>query len=390
MITSIFLILFLGIIFNKVFKALKLPGLLGMILLGIAIGPYGANLIDAEMLRVSSDIRLMALVVILLRAGLGINKDVLKEVGVVSLKMSFIPCVAEGITIMLISKHLLDISYLEAGMLGFIVAAVSPAVIVPFMIELKEKRLGTKKGIPIIILSGASIDDVFAITIFTSFLNMYFGGSLGFMSLVGIPLKIIGGLGFGLVVGYAIYRAYNSDRIFNQENEKLLLILCSGILMILLEKKIEIAGLLGVMTLGFFLLEKLKDRVKPLEKSLSDIWFFAQIFLFVLIGSEVNISVALDMGIKSVAIIIIGILARGIGVMISLYKSDLNLSERLFCAISYIPKATVQAAIGAIPLSKGVESGEAILAVSVLAILLTAPIGAIGMEISAKKLLSEN
>lgn len=389
MISSTFLVLSLGIAFNKIFKALKLPGLLGMILLGMAIGPYGLDLIDSSMIDISPDIRMIALVVILLRAGLGINKDVLKSVGTISLKMSFIPCVIEGIAIMICSRYLLGISYVEAGMLGFIVAAVSPAVIVPFMIELKERSLGTRKGIPIIILSGASMDDIFAITIFTAFLNVYLGEGFSVLSLLGVPAKIIGGVLAGFMLGYAIYRVYRSGRILEQNNERLLLVLASGLFMVILEKSIAISGLLGVMTMGFFLLEKLKDKVKTLEKGLNDIWFFAQIFLFVLIGSEVNISVALDMGIKSIAIIIIGIIARGIGVMISLLGSKLNAKERLFCAIAYIPKATVQAAIGAIPLSRGVESGEAILAISVLAILLTAPIGAIGMELSANKLLSE-
>lgn len=387
MLMSIFLILCLGLISNKLFKLVKLPGLLGMILLGISIGPYGIDAIDKSILDISSDIRMIALVVILLRAGLGINKDVLRSVGAVSLRMSFIPCVAEGLSIMLAAKYILNVSYIEAGMLGFIIAAVSPAVIVPFMIELKEKNLGMEKGIPIIILAGASIDDIFAITIFSTFLSLYFGESFTVFSLLGIPMQIAGGLILGLAIGYIIYRVYKSERFFSQSNEKLLLVISSGMLLILLERKIEIAGLLGVMTIGFYLLEKLKDRVMQLEKSLNDIWFFAQIFLFVLIGAEVNISVALDMGIKSIAIISIGIVARGLGVAMSLYKSGLNAKEKLFCAISYIPKATVQAAIGAIPLSKGVASGEAILAISVLAILITAPIGAMGMELSAEKLL---
>jgi solute carrier family 9B (sodium/hydrogen exchanger), member 1/2 len=387
MLMSIFLILCLGFLANKLFKLIKLPGLLGMILVGIVVGPYGIDLIESSVLDISSDIRMMALIIILLRAGLGINKDTLKSVGAVSLKMSFIPCVLEGFTIMMVSKHLLDLTYFEAGMLGFIISAVSPAVIVPFMIDLKERNLGMERGIPIIILAGASIDDIFAITIFSTFLSLYFGDSFTALSLLGIPLQIAGGLLLGLAIGYVIYRVYDSEKIFSQNNEKLLIVLSAGMLMILIERKVEIAGLLGVMSIGFYLLEKLKDKIKHLEKNLNDIWFFAQIFLFVLIGAEVNISVALDMGIKSIVIISIGILARGIGVAVSLHRSNLNLKEKLFCAISYIPKATVQAAIGAIPLSKGVEAGESILAISVLAILITAPIGAIGMELSSEKLL---
>lgn len=389
MLNSIFFILFLGFVFNMTFTALKLPGLLGLITLGMIIGPFGIDLIDSSLIAISSDIRMLALIIILLRAGLGINKDSLKQVGKPSLKMSFIPCVLEGFTVMVASKYVLDISFIEGGILGFIVAAVSPAVIVPFMIELKEKRLGTKKGVPVIILAGSSIDDVFAITIFSVFLSLYFGESVSLLSILSVPLKIAGGIMLGALLGYIIYRTYKSEKFYMGENEKLLAVLLSAVLLILIEKKIEISGLLGVMTIGFVLLNNLKDRVRHLERSLTNVWFFAQTFLFVLIGSQVNISVALELGISSLIIIASGIAARTVGVMISLYKSDLNAKEKLFCAIAYIPKATVQAAIGSIPLSQGVESGEKILAVSVLAILMTAPIGAIGMNLSADKLLSK-
>lgn len=388
MLLSVFLILVLGLISSKAFKSLKLPGLLGMILTGVVIGPYGLNLIEANVLNISGDIRMLALIVILLRAGLGINKDTLKSVGSTSLKMSAIPCLMEGFAVMFISSYLLGIGHVEAGILGFTVAAVSPAVIVPSMIALKEKKLGMDKGIPVIILAGASIDDVFAITLFTSFLGLYFGAEFGIVSLLNIPVQILLGILFGLVIGYIVFRIHSSDRFFKEENEKLLIVISLGIGLILLEGKVEMAGLLGVMTVGFYLLNKMKDRIGYLEERLNDIWFFAQIFLFVLIGAEVNLAMLPIVGVKAILIVVIGLLFRAAGVFISLYGSNLNIREKLFCAIAYIPKATVQAAIGAIPLSQGVESGETILAISVLAILLTAPIGSIGMDLTASRLLN--
>lgn len=388
MLWSVFLILVIGLLASKLFALLKLPGLLGMILTGVAIGPYGLDLIEVGVLSISSDIRMLALIVILLRAGLGINKDTLRSVGTTSLKMSAIPCLMEGFAVMLISSHVLGLGYVEAGILGFTVAAVSPAVIVPSMIALKEKRLGMDKGIPVIILAGASIDDVFAITLFTSFLGLYFGDGFGIGSLLSIPIQIILGILFGLLIGYIVFRIHSSDRFFQEDNERLLLVISLGIGLILLESRVEMAGLLGVMTVGFYLLNKMKDRISYLEARLNDIWFFAQIFLFVLIGAEVNLSMIPMVGIKALLIVLVGLTFRAMGVFISLYGSNLNGKEKLFCAIAYIPKATVQAAIGAIPLAQGVESGETILAISVLAILLTAPIGAIGMDLTAKKLLN--
>lgn len=378
----------MGMVSNKFFKLLKLPGLLGMIFTGIAIGPYGLDLIETSVLNISGDIRMLALIVILLRAGLGINKDTLKSVGSTSLKMSAIPCLLEGFSVMLVSSKVLGLSYVEAGILGFTVAAVSPAVIVPSMIALKEKKLGMDKGIPIIILAGASVDDVFAITLFTSFLGLYFGDGFGIGSLLNIPLQILLGVVFGIIIGYIVFKIHSSDRFFKEENERLLVVISLGIGLILLEHRVEMAGLLGVMTVGFYLLNKMKDRVAYLEKRLNDIWFFAQIFLFVLIGAEVNLETVPTVGASAITIIVVGLAFRSLGVFISLYGSNLNLREKLFCAIAYMPKATVQAAIGAIPMAQGVASGETILAISVLAILITAPLGAIGMDLTAKRLLN--
>lgn len=391
MIKSILLILLLGILGNKVFNFIKLPGLLGMILVGIIIGPYGFNLLDKAILDNSSDIRMLALIVILLRAGLGLNRETLNKVGKVAIKMSAIPCLFEGFTITLVAYKLLGIPFLEAGMLGFIVAAVSPAVVVPSMLYLREKGLGMKKGIPIIILAGASVDDVFAITLFTTFIGLSFNTqSTIALQLLQIPIQVIGGILIGIIFGYILYKIYRYKNIKLNDMEKLAILIISSLMIVIIGDTAHIAGLLGVMTLGFILLEKANDFASNFEIELNKVWFFAQIFLFVLIGAEVNIYVAWKAGLIGALIILIGLIARSIGVIIALQGSNLNIKEKIFCTIAYSPKATVQAAIGGIPLAMGVASGNLILAIAVLAVILTAPLGAVGIKLLAPILLEKN
>jgi NhaP-type Na+/H+ or K+/H+ antiporter len=391
MIKSILLILLLGILGNKVFNFIKLPGLLGMILVGIIIGPYGFNLLDKAILDNSSDIRMLALIVILLRAGLGLNRETLNKVGKVAIKMSAIPCLFEGFTITLVAYKLLGIPFLEAGMLGFIVAAVSPAVVVPSMLYLREKGLGMKKGIPIIILAGASVDDVFAITLFTTFIGLSFNTQSTIpLQLLQIPIQVIGGILIGIIFGYILYKIYRYKNIKLNDMEKLAILIISSLMIVIIGDTAHIAGLLGVMTLGFILLEKANDFASNFEIELNKVWFFAQIFLFVLIGAEVNIYVAWKAGLIGALIILIGLIARSIGVIIALQGSNLNIKEKIFCTIAYSPKATVQAAIGGIPLAMGVASGNLILAIAVLAVILTAPLGAVGIKLLAPILLEKN
>lgn len=392
MLESIVLILFLGILFSKAFQKVRLPGLLGMILVGILIGPYGFNLLDKEsILKSSSNIRMLALIIILLRAGLGLDKEILKKVGKPAVKMSAIPCLCEGFTIMFVASKLVGLPILEAGMLGFIIAAVSPAVVVPSMLHLREKRLGIKKGVPVIILSGASIDDVFAIAIFTAFLGMSKGSGKSIISQISqIPIQIVGGIVLGVLAGYIIYKVFSMKKLKLSSPEQLAILFSAALAIVILGEKIHIAGLLAVMTMGFILLEKDKDTAEKLEEKLNKVWFFAQIFLFVLIGAEVNTQVALKAGLVGIVIIIAGLIGRSIGVIIALRGSNLNIKERIFCAIAYMPKATVQAAIGGIPLASGIPSGAYILAVAVLAIIITAPLGVVGIKISAPKLLEQN
>jgi NhaP-type Na+/H+ or K+/H+ antiporter len=390
MTTSLAIILILGLGANALFTKLKLPGLLGMLILGVVIGPYGLNWLDADTLRLSGDFRKIALIIILLRAGLGISRDDLNRVGATAIKLSCIPGIVEGFTIAFISVKLLGFSFIEGGILGFIIAAVSPAVIVPQMLKYLESGIGTNKGIPTLILASASIDDVFAITIFTTFLGLYTGTHLNIgIQILSIPLSIILGVVLGLIMGLVIVRLFKT--FYMQDTKKVLLILGCAILLIVIESalknKLEIAGLLGVMTIGFIVLERKPEVARRLAAKFNKIWIFAEILLFVLVGSQVNISVALNAGVTGLVIIFIGLIGRSAGVIISTLGTNLNWKERLFCIISYIPKATVQAAIGAIPLSLGIPSGEVILAIAVLSILVTAPLGAILIKASAKSLL---
>ncbi|ODM25970.1 potassium transporter [Clostridium sp. Bc-iso-3] len=393
MAASLAIILLLGLAAKRIFEKLRLPGLLGMLLLGILIGPHVLNLIQTDMLQISSDLRSIALIIILLRAGLGLNKDEIKSIGIPALKMSFIPGLFEGLLIALASVYFLDFTFAQGGMLGFIIAAVSPAVVVPFMLKLMENKIGTKKGVPILILAGVSIDDIFAITVFSAFWGLYNGSKINIgIQFLNIPISILLGILTGMIVGFSLINIFKRYNI--PDTKKVLIILGFSILLNQLESilktKLQIASLLGVMTIGFILTEYLPDVGKRLSEKFNKVWVFAEILLFVLVGAEVNVNVALKAGGVGIILILIGLIGRSVGVVISLIGTDFNWKERLFCIIAYIPKATVQAAMGAVPLSLGVESGDIILAIAVLSILITAPLGAVGIHYSAEKLLIEN
>lgn len=391
---SLAIIIIFGLIVNKAFDKISLPGLLGMLLLGIVIGPYGLDLISPEVLAVSADLRKIALIIILIRAGLGLKKDTLIKVGLPAIKMSFIPGIFEGITILFIASYLFGISKIEAGMLAFIVAAVSPAVVVPSMLVLIEEGKGKLKGIPTLVLAGASIDDVIAITIFSTFLGFYGGKNVNIaMKLLNIPISIILGVIIGILTGLLLIDLFK--RFHMRDTKKVLLLISGGIILTLIEDvvkgPISFASLIGVMTIGFIIMEKYGVLGRRLAKKFNGIWVFAELLLFVLVGAEVNIYVALEAGFLGLIIIFVGLIARSIGVMISLVGSELNFKERLFCVVAYTPKATVQAAIGAVPLAYGVKSGELILAIAVLAIIVTAPLGAFGIRYLGERwLVSES
>ena len=391
MATNFALIALLGLLSGALFERIKLPGLLGMIIVGGLIGPYGFSLLSEDILRTSGDLRNIALIVILLRAGLGIEKKGIKKVGKPAIKLSFIPGILEGLTIAFLSVQLFDFSFIQGGILGFIIAAVSPAVIVPAMLDLIDRGCGQEKNIPTLILAGASIDDVFAVTIFSAFLGIYGGGDVNIgTEIFTIPLSIILGVIIGLMFGWILIKVF--QRFDIPSTQKMLFVLSAAILLTTFEKvietKIEIAGLLGVMAIGFILFEKMPAVGKQLAFTFNEVWISAQVLLLVLVGAQVNIGLVLDAGLKGIILIGIGLLARSIGVLLSLIGTELNKKEKLFSIIAYIPKATVQAAIGAVPLAMGVESGDLILSLAVLSIVLTAPLGAILIKATGDRLLA--
>lgn len=387
---SIAIILLLGLLASKLFKKIKLPGLLGMLILGIIIGPYVLNLIDPAILNISGDLRAIALIIILLRAGFGIHMETLRKVGSSAVKMSFIPDVIEGLTVMFVAHYLLGLPLIEAGMLGFVIAAVSPAVIVPQMLSFIKRRMGTKKGIPLIILTGASVDDVVSITIFSIFLGLYGGQQVNYLlAIASIPIQFALGILLGLIVAVLLVYLFKHFNIRN--TEKTLIILAAAILLKnlgdALSSIIPIAALVGVMVIGFVILERMPELGAQISDKFDKIWIFAEILLFVLVGAQVNIYLAASFALVGIIIITIGLMARSAGVYLALIGSNLSLEEKIFCIIAYIPKATVQAAIGGIPLAMGVASGQLILAIAVIAIIFTAPLGAFGVSLYGEKVL---
>jgi solute carrier family 9B (sodium/hydrogen exchanger), member 1/2 len=386
---SLMLIFFLGIAAKKLFERMRLPGLVGLVLVGTLTGPYVWNLLQPGLLALSTEIRLLALIIILLRAGLGLDRNVLQRIGPAALKMSAIPGLFEGLAVMALSVPLLGFTWVQGGLLGFIIAAVSPAVVVPSMLDLRDCGLGMDKHVPILILAGASLDDVFAITVFSAFLGMADGGAAAASPLTGflfIPVEIIGGILLGLAAGYLLLLFFN--RFSLNRVEQTLLLIGTGIVLTLTGQALSLAGLLAVMSLGFMVLEKGNSHASQLEYSLNHLWLVAQLFLFILIGAAVNIQVAWQAGLAGLLIIAVGLAARSLGVLVATMKSGLSWNERKFCAIAYIPKATVQAAIGGIPLALGIPGGELMLAVAVLSIIITAPLGAVAIKALAPRLLN--
>ncbi|MGM0641621.1 MAG: cation:proton antiporter [Thermotogota bacterium] len=387
---SLAAVIILGLTFKWLFEKIKLPGILGMLVLGMIMGQYALDWLSPEIMNVSTDLRKIALIIILLRAGLGISKSTLKKVGKPAIKLSFIPNLLEGFAIAFSSMWIFDLSFIEGGILGFIIAAVSPAVVVPSMLRLMERGKGKKKSIPTMILAGASVDDVIAITLFSTFLGLHGGENINIpVKLLEIPFSIALGIGLGIILGFIFVKFFSKYHI--RDTKKVLFIIATSIFLTTLEdllsSYIQVASLLGVMTIGFILLEKKQAVAHRLARKFEKIWVFAEILLFVLVGAQVNLQVALESGIKGLLLIIIGLSFRSLGVLISLRKSGLNKKEKIFSIVGYIPKATVQAAIGAVPLAAGMASGNLILALAVLSIIFTAPLGAFGIKVLGDKFL---
>ncbi|MBZ4660715.1 MAG: sodium:proton antiporter [Desulfacinum sp.] len=390
MAVSLAIIVILGLAADYLFRRIKLPGLVGMLLVGILVGPYVLGLMRPEMMQVSADFRKIALIVILLRAGFELHRDTLNRVGRAALTMSAVPAVFEILGVMWVAPKWLGITLLEAAILGSILAAVSPAVVVPLMIDFMDRGRGSKKGIPTLILGASSVDDVFVIVLFTIFLGMYGGGKVNIWAkLAEIPISIVLGILVGVVPGYFLYKLFT--RYDWRPPKRTLVVLGVSIFLTWLETAVEhwvpVASLLGVMAIGFVILEKAEPIAHLISQKLKKLWVFAELLLFVLVGAQVNIHVAWKAGLAGTAVIAVGLVFRSIGTWVSLLGTPLNWKEKLFCVVAYIPKATVQAAIGAVPLAAGVASGEVILAVAVLSILLTAPIGAIGIMVLGERIL---
>lgn len=389
MLISIALILLLGFSLGAILHRLGIPALLGMMLAGMILGPFGLDILSSDILAISPELRKIALVVILLRGGLSLDLSDLKKVGRPAILMCFIPATLEMITITLIAPMLFPITTLDAAIMGSVVAAVSPAVVVPRMIEMIGNKVGTKKSIPQMILAGSSIDDVFVIVVFTSLLAIQPGGDIALgANLLHVPVAIVTGFLFGMALGRVICILFKKFSI--RDTAKVLILLSLSLLLVSFEDAypgIPFSGLLAVMSMGISILQADLVRAKRIMSKFSKIWVGAEILLFVLVGAAINTPYLLNAGLLSAALIAIGLVFRFAGVWISTTKTILNPKEKLFCGVAYMPKATVQAAIGAIPLSLGMESGNLILTVAVLAILITAPLGAIGIDRLQRPLL---
>ncbi len=397
MVLNIAELMVICLLVDWLFRRWRIPGLVGMLLVGVALGPYALNQLPPELSAVSSDLRRLALIVILLRAGFELSKDTLRRVGMRALLLSFVPAVFEGAAITLLGPRLLGLTRLESAILGSVMAAVSPAVVVPLMLDFIERRKGTAKGIPTLILAASSLDDVFVIVVYSGLIGLYTGEKSNlFWKAAGIPLSILLGTGAGLAVGWMLYVLF---RRFNpRATKRLLIVLGISVLLTTLEQRLEgivpFAALLAVMAIGFVILEKSQPMAHELSRKLSKLWVFAEIVLFALVGAKVNIGVAFQAGPAAVLLIALALVARSIGAYVCLLGSDFTAAERLFVVVSYIPKATVQAAIGGAPLlamaAAGMNTGpgETILAVAALSILLTAPVGAWAVRVLGDRVLA--
>ncbi len=391
MLTSIALILLLGLLLGSIFSKMKLPSLLGMIIVGIVLSPHALNLIDESIINISADLRQIALVIILTRAGLSLDISDLKRVGRPAVLMCFVPACVEILGTVILAPVLLGVTRLEAAIMGSVIAAVSPAVIVPRMIKLIDEGYGKKNSIPQLILAGASVDDVFVIVIFTAFTSLASTGNISAVSFLQIPVSIFLGILAGVIVGILLVLSFK--KIHMRDSVKILIILSFSFLLLELQNSLEgivpISGLLAIMSLGVVIRRQYNLLAVRLSAKYNKLWVAAEIFLFVLVGATVDLKYAVSAGAGAVLLVVGALIFRMIGVMISLIKTKLTGKEKMFCMLAYTPKATVQAAIGAIPLAMGLSCGQIVLTVAVLSILITAPFGAVCIDNTYKKLLEK-
>lgn len=379
-------------------QKLKLPRIIGMLVTGIVLGQYVLNMLDPSILSISSELRQMALIIILIKAGLSLNLSDLKKVGRPAVMMSCIPATFEILAYVLFAPYILGITRIEAAVMGAVLGAVSPAVVVPRMVQLMESKYGTAKSIPQLILAGASCDDIFVIVLFTTFSSMAQGGSAHLMDFVNIPISIVLGIALGAVAGYALSlffeTAYAHKNCVRNSTKVIVVLGVSFMLMAIetwLKGIVSVSGLLAVVSMACVLKMKSVAFVsKRLSEKFGKLWIAAEVILFVLVGAAVDIRYTMTAGVAAVAMILIALVVRSLGVLLCLVRTPLTMKERLFCVIAYLPKATVQAAIGSVPLAMGLPCGKIVLSVAVLAILITAPLGALGMDVSYKKLLQKD
>lgn len=389
MLLSIALILVVGMAMGWICRKVKLPSLLGMLLTGIVLGPYVLNLLDDSILSISSELRKIALIIILTRAGLGLDLTGLKKIGRPAIFMCFVPASFEMLGMILLAPKIMGVSVLEAAVMGAVLAAVSPAVVVPRMVKLMEEGYGTKQGIPQLILAGASVDDVYVIVLFSTFLGMMQGKGVSAVSFINIPVSILLGIAIGLILGAALSLYF--EKVHIRDTAKVLIILSISFFLVVIEDTlmtpITFSALIAIMFIGIGLKKKREVVAVRLSAKYGKLWVAAEIFLFVLVGATVNITYLKNVGVKALMLIAGALIIRMLGVFVCLLKTEFTGKERLFVMMAYTPKATVQAAIGGIPLSLGLACGDIVLTVAVLAIVLTAPLGAFAIDLSYKKLL---
>lgn len=389
MLLSIALILVVGMAMGWICRKVKLPSLVGMLLTGIVLGPYVLNLLDDSILSISSELRKIALIIILTRAGLGLDLTGLKKIGRPAVFMCFVPATFEILGMILLAPKIMGVSVLEAAVMGAVLAAVSPAVVVPRMVKLMEEGYGTKQGIPQLILAGASVDDVYVIVLFSTFLGMMQGKGVSAVSFINIPVSILLGIAIGLILGAALSLYF--EKVHIRDTAKVLIILSISFFLVVIEDTlmtpITFSALIAIMFIGIGLKKKREVVAVRLSAKYGKLWVAAEIFLFVLVGATVNITYLKNVGVKALMLIAGALIFRMLGVFVCLTKTEFSGKERLFVMMAYTPKATVQAAIGGIPLSLGLACGDIVLTVAVLAIVLTAPLGAFAIDLSYKKLL---
>lgn len=395
MLASLSLIFLVGLAMGAICQKLKMPRIIGMLVTGIVLGPYVLDFLDPSILSISSELRKLALIIILLKAGLSLDLKDLKKAGRPAILMSFVPATCEIAGYILFAPLLLGINRIEAAVMGAVLGAVSPAVVIPRMVMLMEEKYGTKKAIPQMIMAGASCDDIFVIVLFTTFLSMAQGGSADIIDFVNIPVSIVLGILLGAVTGYGLYLFFETSYAHKhcvRNSTKVIIVLGFSMLLVSvegwLEGKVSVSGLLAVVSMACVI--KIKSTAfvsKRLSEKFGKLWIAAEVILFVLVGAAVDIRYTLSAGIAAVFMIFIALIFRTAGVLICTIKTKLNMKERIFCVIAYLPKATVQAAIGSVPLAAGLACGKIILSVAVLAIIITAPLGALGIDNTYKKLL---